>query len=249
MAIVIVLLMENIKLQNVDPATFLRSFNKLVDYYDAKPNSQTKFRGLSQIALQPLTKFPIRKQFEKIEGIYTNVSEKRMEDNDRAKQKFNVQDEEFMKRHNQFMRRTLTRMIEDNKEHIGTIQKSKTFYLLKEARKKNLQKHVRLASRELRDVGSAGTDRPQTERDQVATRAEMYQTDPIILNTDSYKNPKPISFKGKETEVKQGIKMKSPEEVERLLAQKRSMRVSELQPSNFVASKQYTRTASIASKS
>lgn len=76
-----------------------------------------------------------------------------------------------MQRHRQFMARTLTRMIEDNKTHIGIIEKSKTFYLLKEARKKNVQGQVRLASRGLRETGSAVESRThKTERDQAQTR-------------------------------------------------------------------------------
>lgn len=45
------------------------------------------------------------------------------------------------------MAKTLTRMIDDNKTHIGLLKKSKTFYLLKEARKKGVQSQVRLAKR------------------------------------------------------------------------------------------------------
>ena len=113
------------------------------------------------MSLQPLTKLPIRKHFDKIEGIYTSTIEKRLEENDRAKQKFNIQDEEFMKKHHQFMSKTLTRMIDDNKSHIGIIQKSKTFYLLKEARKKNVEGQVRIASKDLRDLASADASRTQ----------------------------------------------------------------------------------------
>lgn len=59
--------MDNIKLDNVDPITFLRSFNKLVDYYKSSMSVPTgRVRGLNQMSLQPLTKFPIPKHFEKI---------------------------------------------------------------------------------------------------------------------------------------------------------------------------------------
>ncbi len=40
-------------------------------------------------------------------------------------------------------------MIDDNKTTIGIIQRSKTYYLLKEARKKNVQSQVRSISRDL----------------------------------------------------------------------------------------------------
>lgn len=156
-------------------------------------------KGFNKMDLPPLTKFPIPKYYEKMEGIYSGVTEKQFEDIDKVKQKFNQLDDRFMNNHRKFMAQTLNKMIEDNRSHIGIIQKSKTFYLLKEARKQNVQDKVRLGSREVRDVMSA-SNRRRESREHIPTNPEMYETDYKILTTDSYKNPQPIIFRGRKPE-------------------------------------------------
>jgi hypothetical protein len=128
------------------------------------------------------------------------------------------------------MAQTLGKMIEDNRSHIGLIQKSKTFYLLKEARRHNVQDQVRLGSGERREVGAEGEEQgeginggnggklEQRER----TRPEMYETDYKVLTTDSYKNPKPIIFRNKDGKQSHTCKLRSAQEVENQLEKRRT---------------------------
>lgn len=63
-----------------------------------------------------------------MEGVFENVSKKKLENDMNKYNKELEEEEKFMKKHNEFMRKVLAKFIEHNESRQKTYEKQKLFY-------------------------------------------------------------------------------------------------------------------------
>lgn len=96
----------------------------MVDYQTRTSDSSPA----KQLRVVSLSKFPTPASYEHMEGIFENVSKKKVEQDMNKYNKELEEEEKFMKKHNDFMRKVLEKFIKHNQERQNTYEKQKIFY-------------------------------------------------------------------------------------------------------------------------
>ena len=105
------------KINTLSPMEFLKNFNRMIEDLDRGHTDQQPPPLANNSRLTPLKKFPIPSYYHQMEGLNVNTKEKEEEELIKAN-KFNRLDEDFRRKHNNFMRKTLNQMIENNIKHV-----------------------------------------------------------------------------------------------------------------------------------
>lgn len=81
-----------------------------------------------ELKIVSLSKFPLPQYYEKMEGIFENVSKKKVEQEDPRLRREQQESERLAKQNQDFMRKVLGQFIEHNEERQQIYQKQKKFY-------------------------------------------------------------------------------------------------------------------------
>lgn len=111
--------------KNLEPVNYLKTFNRMIDHQRRVNDHNHSPR---KPRLVPLSRFPIPKNYEKMEGVFENVAKKKMDNQVNQNQKEIDQEEQFIKKHHNFMRQVLNQFIEHNEDRQRTLEKQKEFY-------------------------------------------------------------------------------------------------------------------------